>query len=90
MVYDNGGRYEGYFKNDMRDGEKGIYIFPNGERYNGTFRNNLMDTRMTDADGNFITDERGQWVHGEEAIYTFTTGRTYRGYFIEGKPVGVD
>lgn len=45
---------------------------------------------MTDADGSFITDERGQWVHGEEAIYTFTTGRTYRGYFIEGKPVGVD
>lgn len=90
MTYESGDRYEGFFKNDMRDGEKGVYMWANGERYNGTFRNNLMDTRAVDQNGNFILDEKGEYVHIEEAVYTFTTGRTYRGYFIEGQAVGVN
>ncbi len=89
MTFEDGSRYEGYFKDDMRDGEKGLYIWPNNERYNGTFRNNLMDTREVDENGNFIVDEKGEYVHGEIAVYTFTTGRSYRGYFIEGQAVGV-
>lgn len=89
MLFEDGSRYEGNFKDDMRDGEKGIYEWPNGERYNGTFRNNLMDTRLVDDNGNFITDEHGEFVHGEIAVYTFTTGRTYSGFFIEGQAVGI-
>ncbi|MBR6563624.1 MAG: hypothetical protein IKK70_06785 [Clostridia bacterium] len=90
MLYESGDRYEGYFKNDMRDGEKGIYIWSNSERYNGTFRNNLMDTRTVDSEGNFVINEFGEYVHGEEAVYTFTTGRTYRGYFENGQAVGIN
>ena len=90
MTYESGDRYEGFFKNDKRDGVKGIYMWNNGERYNGTFRNNLMDTREVDADGSFILNEKGEYVHGEKAIYTFDTGRTYMGYFLEGQAVGVN
>lgn len=90
MTYESGDRYEGFFKNDKLDGAKGIYMWSNGERYNGTFRNNLMDTREVDSEGNFILNEKGEFVHGEKAIYTFETGRTYTGYFIEGQAVGVN
>ena len=90
MTYESGDRYEGFFKNDKFDGTKGVYVWANGERYNGTFRNNLMDTREVDAEGNFILNEKGEYVHGEKAVYTFDTGRTYTGYFIEGQAVGVN
>ena len=90
MIYESGDRYEGYFKDDMCNGERGLYIWSNGERYNGTFRNNKMDTRTVDSEGNFIRDEKGEYVHGDMSIYTFTTGRTYSGYFIEGQAVGVN
>ena len=90
MTYESGDRYEGFFKNDKRDGAKGVYMWSNGERYNGTFRNNLMDTREVDDEGNFILNEKGEFVHGEKAIYTFETGRTYTGYFFEGQAVGVN
>ena len=79
-----------YFKDDMCNGEKGLYIWANGERYNGTFRNNKMDTRSVDSDGNFIRNEKGEFVHGDMAVYTFTTGRTYTGYFMEGQAVGIN
>ncbi len=90
MTYENGDRYEGRFKDDMRDGERGLYLWANGERYNGTFRNNLMDTRSVDDQGNFLKDQAGNYVHGEMATYTFTTGRTYSGYFVEGKAIGIN
>lgn len=90
MTYESGDRYEGYFKEDKRDGEKGVYMWTNGERYNGTFRNNLMDTRTVDENGNFVLNEKGEYVHGEQSVYTFTTGRTYTGYFIEGQAVGIN
>ena len=89
MVFENGDRYEGYFKNDMREGENCIYIWNDGERYNGAFIANLMDTRKRDGEGNFILDANGEYTHGEMGIYTFSTGRTYRGYFMEGKAIGV-
>ena len=38
MEWNNGERYEGEWKNDLKDG-KGIHYFPNGERYEGEFKN---------------------------------------------------
>ena len=38
MVYKNEERYEGFFKNNLRNG-KGIYFFANGDIYEGNFLN---------------------------------------------------
>ena len=89
MTYANGDRYEGDFLNDKRHGDKCVYRWANGERYNGAFRNNFMDTRLVDEKGNFIVNDKGEFVHGENATYTFTTGRTYRGFFVAGKAEGI-
>ena len=92
MIFAGGDKYEGNFENDMRSGT-GLYTWKDGTSYSGTFRRNLMDTRLVDADGNFITDEKGNYKHGEMAYYTTITetGKTnYIGYFQEGKIVPVN
>ena len=40
--YHNGNRYEGYWKNDKKEGF-GIYYFLNGDRYEGEWKNNLRE-----------------------------------------------
>ncbi len=45
FVYSNG-FYEGYFKNDLRNGQ-GTYYFDNGEVYKGNFTNNKFDAQGT-------------------------------------------
>ena len=39
--FENGGRYEGEFENDLKCG-KGVYYFPNGSHWEGLFKNNQM------------------------------------------------
>jgi len=42
LYYNNGGRYEGEFKNNLREG-KGIDYFNNGNRYEGEFKNSKRE-----------------------------------------------
>ena len=91
MTFVNGDQYEGNFYDDMRSGT-GLYTWKDGTSYSGTFRKNLMDTRLVDAEGNFVVDENGSYKHGEMAYYTTITEtgkKTYTGYFQEGKIVPV-
>ena len=39
MNYNNGDKYEGEFKNNLKEG-KGIMIYNNGDKYDGEFKNN--------------------------------------------------
>ena len=47
MYYNTGDRYEGDFKNDLKNG-KGIIYYKNGGRYEGDFKNNLRDGKGLD------------------------------------------
>ena len=42
MHFKNGDKYEGDWKNDIKEG-KGIYFFNNGDKYEGDFKNNILD-----------------------------------------------
>ena len=42
MKYANGNKYEGDWKNDIREGV-GIFYFSNGDYYKGEFKNNIID-----------------------------------------------
>ena len=42
MIYNNGDKYEGGFKNDLKEG-KGIYYYNNGNKYEGEFKNDLRE-----------------------------------------------
>lgn len=46
MIYANGSKYEGDWKNDIREG-KGIFYFSNGDTYEGDFKNNIIDGNGT-------------------------------------------
>lgn len=50
-----GDRYDGEYKDGMRDG-KGVYITGNGERYEGTYKNNQRDGPgvLTDSNGHRV------------------------------------
>ena len=57
----DGGRYEGYWKNDKSWG-KGVYKSPNGDVYDGNWENDMANGqgKFTKADGSSYT---GDWVN---------------------------
>ena len=90
-VYEDGGYYEGQFKNDMRDGY-GRLIYPKGDYYEGYWsEGNKFGV------GKYLFDEGnknrlfGDWVDdyihgfGEQMIHN---GHIYRGEFLDGEIEG--
>lgn len=58
LDYTDGGKYDGAFKEDMKDGNGkknlkiGIYIYPNGDRYDGNWsedKKNGQGNHMNDV-----------------------------------------
>ena len=89
FYFANGDYYKGSFVGDKRTGT-GFYRWANKETYTGTFFDNMLDTRVRDANGEFIMNSDGTYKHGEKAVYTWPSGRSYTGYFEEGKIVTVE
>ena len=42
MIWNNGAKYEGSFKDDARDGH-GIYLHSNGGKYDGMWANDMKN-----------------------------------------------
>lgn len=85
-LYENGDRYEGYIKEDLKHG-KGIYYFASGAKYNGEFYNDFFHGQGTFefSDGRTYV---GRFNHDEitgKGIITYPNGKKYRGEFINGK-----
>jgi len=63
LTYPDGGRYEGAFKNNLRDG-LGTFTFSDGSNYVGAWQEDLKNGKgiFTWAEGSKFS---GQWVNGE-------------------------
>lgn len=88
-TYSNGDTYEGDFVNNQRHGQ-GTYTWKNGAVYSGGYIKDLRDTRVLDKDGNFMLDDKGNYVHGDMATHTYESGKTYKGYFENGYIAVID
>ena len=76
-TYDNGTKYEGEFRADMRNG-KGTFTYPDGAKYEGEFVNN---------------DKKGHgtftWPNGAKFVGAFDNG-TANGHGTEYNPDGTE
>ena len=59
MEYENGDKYEGEFKNNLKEG-KGIMNYNNGDIYDGEWKNDLRDGK-----GKMIYEEKKEEFEGE-------------------------
>ena len=68
MVYSNGDRYNGEWKNDTMNGI-GVYQYANGDRYEGGWKDGLMDGEgiITFSDGSTY---KSKWRN--EMTYRFS------------------
>ena len=44
MYYNNGDKYEGFWKHGKKEG-KGIYYYNNGDKYEGVWKNNKLEKK---------------------------------------------
>jgi len=82
VVFPNGDRYEGEFRNGLMEGW-GIYTYANGNRYEGEFRNDMLNGRgiMVYANGDrYEGDFRDDMRHGRGKLM-FKSGDRYIGMF---------
>jgi hypothetical protein len=63
-VWGDGKRYEGDFKNGIKDGE-GTYEWPNGKKYIGTWKHNKQHGHGIMADTKTGTKKQGEWKEGK-------------------------
>lgn len=92
VTYDNGDRYEGYFVNDLYNGE-GTYTWANGDRYEGEFMNGQITGRgrLTffgsgqSWEGLFIN---GVINNGSGVFHWGDEGDKFEGQWVDGLPDG--
>lgn len=84
--YMDGGTYDGYWINDIPDGQ-GTAVYSDGSSYIGTFKNSLFHGYgiMTDSVGNKYD---GHWMNGKRSgsgTITYNNGLVYNGMFVNDK-----
>jgi hypothetical protein len=72
----NGNRYDGYFKNKLREG-KGVYYGQDGDRYEGEWKNDLLEGRglYFDRSGLKYDGEWKEWRKEGNGIYYYLLAR---------------
>ena len=88
-VYHSGMKYDGEWKNGMRDGE-GTLTYPDGSRYTGEWKKNRMDGKgIKIYAGNLsIKEYVGNWKNGNKdgnGIAIYAGGSQYEGQWQNGK-----
>ncbi len=88
MLYSNGNRYDGDYRNGQRNG-CGTFTFNNGRRYVGEFQNDLFSGRgvwMLENSDRYIGDFEFNKCNGE-GVYTFADGTSKSGIWQQGRLV---
>ena len=87
--YENGDRYEGYFKEDKKEGF-GKYYYNNGNIYEGEFKNDIVEGK-----GIFNFNDGSKYVglmkNGKaegKGTFFWKNGNKYEGDWIDGKRTG--
>lgn len=91
MIYPNGNRYDGEYRNGQRNG-CGTFVFDNGRRYVGQFENDLFSGRgvWTLENGDrYIGDFEFNKCNGE-GVYIFADGTSKSGIWQQGRLVDGD
>ena len=83
MEFDDGSKYEGQWKDDLMNDEKGEYVFANGNRYIGQFCNGMIEGKgkLTIVGEGTYT---GQFSKGNiegHGKFQYDDGRVYEGQF---------
>ena len=76
-MWSDGRRYEGEFKNGIKDGE-GTFEWPNGKKYIGTWKNNKQHGKgeITLPKG---SSKKGEWVNGKRVKWDGEAGKEEQG-----------
>ncbi|MEM1240169.1 MAG: pentapeptide repeat-containing protein [Cyanobacteria bacterium P01_H01_bin.26] len=91
MVYPNGNRYHGEYRDGQRSG-CGTFVFDNGRRYVGQFSNDLFSGRgvwQLENGDRYIGDFEFNKCNGE-GVYIFADGTSESGIWQQGRLVGGD
>lgn len=84
-------RYEGGFKNDMREG-KGTFVFFGGWKYEGEWKNDLREDKGIEFDRRGNRRYEGEWkedLRAGKGIDFHEDGGRYEGEFMQGFAEGV-
>lgn len=91
MLYPNGNRYDGDYRNGLRNG-CGTFTFNNGRRYVGEFHNDLFSGRgvwILENGDRYTGDFEFNKCNGE-GVYTFADGTSKSGIWQQGRLVDGD
>ena len=90
IIYANGTKYEGSFKNDFHDGF-GKLIQLNGETYEGEWKKGKINGKgmRIHANGNKYIGNYVNNVRNGEGHLIFVNGESYKGNFLNGKANGI-
>ncbi|MEM7793720.1 MAG: pentapeptide repeat-containing protein [Cyanobacteria bacterium P01_C01_bin.118] len=91
MLYTNGNRYDGDYRNGQRNG-CGTFTFANGRRYVGEFRNDLFSGRgmwLLENGDRYIGDFEFNKCNGE-GVFIFADGTSQSGIWQQGRLVDED
>ncbi len=89
MIWPNGDRYEGEWKNDLQNGT-GSFVYADGEKYEGLWKDGKKNGTGTYTwlDGRKYTGEWKDDLRNGKGEYTWPTGDRYVGEFKDGKMNG--
>ena len=91
MLYPNGNRYDGQYRDGKRNG-CGTFTFNNGRRYVGEFQNDLFSGRgmwLLENGDRYIGDFEFNKCNGE-GVYLFADGTSQSGIWQQGRLVNGD
>ena len=85
LKYSNGDKYEGEFKNGIREGY-GIYYYSNGDKFEGEFKNEIREGFgvFYFSDGILYEGEFKNGIIEGYGIYYYSNGDIYKGEFKHG------
>lgn len=92
--YVNGDQYQGYWKNNKKDGY-GIQVWQNGRRYEGEWEEGKMSGKgimwIKTKDGKLKKQYNGEWKDGKRTglgVYYYSPTHIYEGSWIDDKRNG--